>query len=199
MKRGGGKRHQDGRSVHRALDQIPSGIDRPLKSSEAEALTAETLKSLRGKEFLEKSIDYFRKSLETVALRDGYDIGDYSPDRLRIVDDHWLESAKEACAKEGIPPESGVLWSMYHGVGSYFGTVIIRNLGGRWRTPSTLTFWLSQALARPGILFNHWYVEVKGEKIPVFRIARWRCDGSGRVRSLAEAYEKIASGKSWSD
>ena len=169
-----------------------------LEQQETGMITLEELKLLRGREFLKKSIDYFRKSLETVASRDGYDIGDYSPDRLRAIDDHWLGSAKEACAKEGIPPESGVLWSMYHGVGSYFGTVIIRNLGGCWRTPSALTFWLSQALARPGILFNHWYVEVKGEKIPVFKIARWRCDGSGRVRSLAEAYEKIAAGRSWS-
>lgn len=176
-----------------------SDCSHPQESEKTEGITVEQLKSLRGREFLEKSIVCFNGLFVDTIMRYGVDIGDYSPERLRVIDDHFFESAKEACLKEGIPSDPGILWSMYHGVGSYFGTVVIRNLKGRWRTPSTLRFWLSQTLMSPGILFNHWFVEVNGKKIPVFKIARWRCDGSGRVRSLAEAYEKIASGRPWNE
>jgi len=162
-------------------------------------LTVDELKSLRGREFLEKSVEHFRKSLEESSLRVGVNLGDYSLANLRAIDEDLSGSVEEACAKEGIPPEPGVLWSMYHGYGSYLGTVIVRNLGGEWRTPSTLRLWLSNALRRPQILFDHWYVVVQGRRIPVFKVARWRCDGSGRVKSLAEVYDRIASGNSWSE
>jgi len=170
-----------------------------LEQKETGMITLEELKSLQGKEFLERSIDYYRKGFEAAYLRAGINLGDYSSDNLRAIDTDWKGSAEKICLEEGIPSDSGILSSVYHGVGSYFGTVIVRSLQGRWRTPSTLRFWLSQALLKPGILFNHWCVEVNGKKIPVFKIARWRCDGSGRVSSLVEVYEKIASGRSWSD
>jgi len=170
----------------------------PFELERNDAASLENLKSFRGREFLEKSIEYFRVSFEGAYLRAGIDLGDYSPDNLKAIDSDWKGSAEKICSEEGIPLDPGILWSVYHGVGSYLGTVIVRNLGGRWRTPSTLRFWLSQMLGRPGILFDHWYVELKGENIPVFKIARWRCDGSGRVKSLAEAYEEVAFKGFWS-
>ena len=169
----------------------------PCESEKKEMTTVEQLKLLRGREFLEKSIVCFDGLFVDAIMRMGVDISDHSPERLRAIDDHFFESAREACLKEGIPPEPGILWSMYHGVGSYFGTVIERNLGGKWRTPSVLRLWLSQILGNPAILFDHWYVESRGNRIPVFKIARWRCDGSGRVTSLAQEYEKIVSKGSW--
>ena len=172
--------------------------NRPCESEKKEVTTVEQLKLLRGREFLEKSIVCFDGLFVDASMRVGVDISDHSPERLRVIDGHVFESAKEACLKEGVPPEPGILWSMYHGLGSYFGTVIVRNLGGRWRTPSTLRFWLSQILGRPGILFDHWFVELDRKKIPVFKIARWRGDGSGRVKSLTEAYEEVASKGFWS-
>lgn len=170
---------------------------RPRESEKAEAITMEKLRSLRGREFLEKSVSFFDRLFVDTIMREGEDISDHSPERLRLIDEHFFESAKEACLRGGIPPDEGILWSAYHGVGSYFGLVIVRNLCGQWRTPSNVVFWLSRAIGRPSVLFNHWFVELNGKKIPVFKIARWRCDGSGRVRSLAEVYEKIASGRSW--
>lgn len=192
---------QQGRQngTRQTFEERPSRINHSLESKKTEAITLEELKSLRGQEFLEKSIEYFRASFEATYLRGGIDLSGYSLENLRVIDHSIIESAARICSEEGIPLDSGILWSVYHGVGSYFGTVIVRNLGGRWRTPSTLRFWLSHILGRPGILFDHWYVELKGERIPVFKIARWRCDGSGRVPSLAKAYEKIASGRSWSE
>ncbi|MFY9606717.1 MAG: hypothetical protein WAS24_08335 [Thermoplasmata archaeon] len=173
--------------------------DHTLESEEPGAITIEKLKSLRGREFLERSIEYFRNVIETSYSQVGYNLAGYSPEKLRVIDSDVTGSAKEACAREGVPAEPGILWSAYHGIGSYFGTVIVHNLGGHWRTPSTVRFQLSQMLGRPGILFDHWYVELNGKRIPVFKIARWRCDGSGRVKSLAEVYERIASGRSWRD
>jgi hypothetical protein len=157
----------------------------------------EELRALRGRQFLEGSIEYYRKTLEAIGMRIGIDLTDYSLESLRAIDTNCLESAEEACRQEGIPPLPGVIWSMYHGVGSYLGTTIVRNLGGDWLIPSTLRLWVSSVLSRPRVLFDHWYVIVKGERIPVFKIARWRCDGSRRVRSLVQVYERIAAGKTW--
>ncbi len=171
----------------------------PSGSKGASSITFEQLKSLHGRDFLVKSIAYYSDLFIEAIGKYGVDLSDYAPYKLKMIDQHFFESAKEACLGEGIPLEEGILLAVYHAVGSYFGVVIVRNLGGAWRHPSILRFWLSRLLGRPTLLFDHWYVVAKGKRIPVFKIARWRCDGSGRVLSLTEVYGRIAAGREWDD
>jgi hypothetical protein len=173
--------------------------ERSFKSKEEEAAAWERLRSLRGRHYLEESIEFYRKALVTVALREGRDLSDYSRACLRAIDRDIEEDAGRVLKRGSIESTSNTLWTMYHMLGSYFGTVIVEKLGGHWRTPNIIRYWQSRFLWNPSFLFDYWYVELNGHNIPVFKIVRWRCDGSGRVKSLAEVYERIASGRSWRD
>lgn len=166
----------------------------------SKAMNAEQLRSLRGKSLLVGLLEYSRETFHSVCWQSGISLHLYghSIDGLKAIDRNINESALEACRAVGLEPEPHVLWEVYHYVGTYFGDVIVNNLGGRWLFPSRFRLWISQIMRRPEILFDHWYVELRGNRIPVFKIARWRCDGSGRVKSLVEVYEEMASKGLWS-
>lgn len=178
----------------------PATEDRLIfRSREEETISWERLKSLRGKSYLEESIEFYRKGFMTIWFRDGLDLSSYSEECLKALDNDIKDDAGKVLNRGSKEAASNTLWTLYHMLGSYFGTVIARNLGGHWRTPSALRYWQSRLLWNPAFLFDYWYVELNGNMIPVFKIVRWRCDGSGRVKSLTEVYERIASGHAWHD
>jgi len=91
-----------------------------------------------------------------------------------------------------------VLLGVTESVGGYFGEVIVRNLGGEWSFPRWWRFYFSEIVGRPGVDMDHYFVIHKGNKIPILKIARWRFDGSGRVKSLYEVYKEIEATGKWS-
>jgi vacuolar-type H+-ATPase subunit E/Vma4 len=118
---------------------------------------------------------------------------DYSPRSLAQLDDDLPENLAAEAESRGTQVDSKMLWAFHAGLGSYFGEVLVRNLGGEWRYPNRLAAILSSLLNRPDILYGHWYVMIGKLKVRVFQIAYLR-EAFGKERaSLLKAYEKIAT------
>jgi hypothetical protein len=172
-------------------------------SADGREITTEMLRRCHGKRYMEECLAYYRQKFTAFAWEAGYSpyfhdwLHNYSPDGLSIMDGNVGESAEEIYAKEDIRSTPSLLWSFYRLYGTYFGDVIVRNLGGEWEIPSSIRLTLSRLLWWPELLFFHWNVKLNGKRIPVFKIAKWRFDGSGRVPSLAEAYDRIKSTGMW--
>jgi len=125
---------------------------------------------------------------------------DYTDISLKKIDDCFSMNLKKDFENIGIHDvELHELLSMYLGIGSYFGEVIIQNIGGEWIIPSRWKYWRARIAGDYIILFNNWYIYLKGHQIPVMNIAKGKLDGSGRVKSLYEAYKKIESRGKWSE
>ena len=94
----------------------------------------------------------------------------------------------------------------YIGEGGVLGEVIIRNLGGEWVYPSYARMRAYLILRDIGIpislsgriLFPKIQVRLKGELIPVMKIAKLRIGWDERVFSLPKAYEEIRRTGKWS-
>lgn len=171
--------------------------------SEEEDALAERARKSHGKRWLINSMDFSRLVFRGQCWQSGISIHvyGYSREGLEILDKCWLgpdiESMAESLAKSGFQPSTSKLWGEYHMVGTYLGDIIVKNLGGDWHIPGTLRLALSRLLGWPELLFFHWNVKLNGKRIPVFKIAKWRFDGSERVPSLAEAYDRIKSTGTW--
>lgn len=129
-----------------------------------------------------------------------YEYLDFSPESIKnkvdsLEMEYMLNEWREKKIKH--KPLLGLL-GLTESVGGYFGEVIVRNLGGEWSFPRWWRFYVSEIIGRPGIFFDHYFVIHKGNKIPVLKIARWRFDGSGRVKSLYEVYKEIEATGKWS-
>ena len=85
-------------------------------------------------------------------------------------------------------------WLVALGPSSYFGEVLVKNLGGKWRYPSRLVVFYSYYTGYLSPVFRHWFVLVGKQRIPVFEIVRRRMI-IGQEESLVKAYHDIASGR----
>lgn len=147
---------------------------------------------------LRRSLEYTRNAVSSSLLTDAV-VTDYSPRSLGNIDESILSSLEEIGRKEGVTPSRSLTWGWYEGLGSYFGEVIIRNLGGKWVFPPPKRIWQARFRRDMSLFYDFFFVDLNGSLIPVIKIARLRQDGSGRVRSLSQAYEQIAVSGSWSE
>ncbi|MEM0343594.1 MAG: hypothetical protein QXU73_05030 [Thermoplasmata archaeon] len=156
-----------------------------MSESEAQALPPKY-----SRKHLEMHLDKIREVFWKAARQDG--ISGYSPENLRRFDD-VLSDFRPTFAELGCPdPDLATLWGAYAGVGSYFGDVLVNNLGGRWRYPNQLVTILGLIFERPDWIYRHWYVAVGRRKVPVFIIAMRRHTLGREKASLVKAYEEIA-------
>lgn len=124
---------------------------------------------------------------------------DYSPEsieRLERLDTKHPDDFRyvlEWRSSHGFSNSEAQLWLLNMVMGWYFGEVLVRNLGGRWRYPSRFYALLALLLFKPGIAYRHWYVVVGKQKVPVFELARRR-GTMGPDESLFRAYQIIAKG-----
>jgi len=118
---------------------------------------------------------------------------DHSPKSLAQLDDDLPESITKEAERKGYEFDNRTVWAFHAGLGSYFGEVLVRNLGGEWRYPNRLAVAFALLLNRPDILYRHWFVVVGKLKVRVFEIARRR-ETLGKERaSLFKAYDEIAA------
>ena len=118
---------------------------------------------------------------------------DHSPKSLAQLDDDLPESITREAERKGYAFDKETLWAFHAGLGSYFGEVLVRNLGGEWKYPNRLAVALALLLNRPDILYGHWFVVVDKRKVRVFEIARRRETLGKEKASLFKAYEEIAA------
>ena len=160
------------------------------------------LKGLDAESIVKEIFGYLRNELEGAYYYGGGQFLDYSAESLQIVDkNNIIEDAKNypdwdiryclamVCAQEG----------------SYFGEVILRNLGGKWKYCGELRFFLYKVLINlgfpfdpsVGIVLRKCGIDLDGRFIPVIRIAKLRLRKNKRVKSLHEVYEKIRTTGDW--
>jgi len=151
----------------------------------------------RIREFLQAKFEEAGK--ESIAATGRFVVPDYSPESLRYLEEfhpkstvQWQETLKLR-SKLGLRNTQDWLWLLSMLPGWYFGEVLVRNLGGRWKYPNRGYFILALILFRPAILYRHWYVIVGKQKVPVFELAMRR-GILGTDESLYRAYWLIAQG-----
>lgn len=125
---------------------------------------------------------------------------DFTPDSLGCIDStNIIDEYK----KRGMVP---TLTASFAEEGGYLGEVIIRNLGGEWVYPSDKRWKRHIILTMIGVppeyflryLFIECHIRLKGELIPVMKIAKLRLKKDSRVPSLKGAYDEIARTGKWS-
>ena len=132
----------------------------------------ESLPPKHSKRYLELHLNKIRDLFWQAAKQDG--ITDYSPRNLARFDE-VLSDIRMTFAEEGCPnPDLSTLWMAYAGVGSYFGDVLVHNLGGRWKYPNWFIAILGLTFGRPDWIYRRWFVVVGRRKVPVFVIAMRR-------------------------
>jgi hypothetical protein len=124
---------------------------------------------------------------------------DYTPATLQLLSE--LNVTEPFWGVRGWPNSTAV----YFEEGAVLGEVIIRNLGGKWIYPSHARLSMYQFLANIGfpyswrgsIIFPHFQINLKGQRIPVMKIARLRMKLNEKVFSLEKAYEAIKKSGIW--
>lgn len=150
----------------------------------------ESLPPKHSKRYLELHLNKIRDLFWQAAKQDG--ITDYSPRNL-VRFDEILSDIRMTFAEEGCPnPDLSTLWMAYAGVGSYFGDVLVHNLGGRWKYPHWFVAILGLTFGRSDWIYRRWFVVVGRRKVPVFVIAMRRHTRGREKASLLRAYEEIA-------
>lgn len=120
-------------------------------------------------------------------------IADYAPSSLARFDESLSNDIRSEIPRMGHPePDLETLWFFYAMLGSYFGDVLVHNLGGNWRYPNSLVALVGLTFGRPDWIYRRWYVVVGRRKIPVFVIAMRRHTLGRDKASLVKAYEEIA-------
>jgi hypothetical protein len=122
---------------------------------------------------------------------------DYSVESLERMEHHVLPQTPEqfkeqirALEDQSVPR----LWFFSMGFGSYFGEVIIRNLGGKWKYPSRILVFLCLWGGYISPVYRHWYVVVGKQKVPVFDIMKSRLEMGAKGVSLVRIYREIEKG-----
>lgn len=85
-------------------------------------------------------------------------------------------------------------WLVALGPGAFFGEVIRKNLGGRWKYPSRLRVFFSFYGGYVSPIFLNWFIIVDKQKIPVFEIARRRLTKGAKEVSMVQIYDEVANG-----
>jgi hypothetical protein len=107
--------------------------------------------------------------------------------------EEWRSEILPLATERGFCTSPAHLWLLHMPTGSYFGEVLVRNLGGKWRRPNSLLAVLAFLFSMPDLLYSHWYVVVGRQKIPVFELARRR-GTLGATESLVKIYQEVANG-----
>ena len=151
-------------------------------------------KGLHGKE---KFGDWLISTIKGLLIQSkaNGEIFDYSSVSLRNVLDEMQYSMPNMINGEALSPNHFLIWCL--GIGGCFGETIIRNLGGKWQFPNRMDLEIARIRNKPERLVDHYFVVQGKNRIPVMKIARWRYDGNGRVKSLYEIYEKIRTTGDW--
>jgi hypothetical protein len=129
-----------------------------------------------------------------------YTTPDYTPESLERLEPYLGQSPEDYrkiliwSNNHGFSNSPDQLWLMWMTLGCYFGEVLVRNLGGKWKYPSRLYGYLAVAFNWPGLAYRHWYVIVGKQKVPVFELSRRRCV-MGPDESIYRACQLIAKGQ----
>jgi hypothetical protein len=148
--------------------------------------------------FLEAQLTAF--SQISLSMVRHYTIPDYTPGSLEKLEPYHGQTPTEYEElliwrnNHGLSNSPDQLWLMWMTLGCYFGEVLVRNLGGKWKYPSRLYGYLAVAFNWPGLAYRHWYVIVGKQKVPVFELSRRRCV-MGPDESIYRAYQLIAKGQ----
>ena len=148
---------------------------------------------------MKRSLEYTRKLMSSDMIYWWNIVTDFTIGSLDRIDKKSTSNLMTFCKDEGIPYNENMIWGWYEGLGSYFGEVIIRNLGGIWEFPPRELLRRARRAKNLSIFYDQFYVNINGNRIPVIKVARLKLDGSGEVQSLRQAYEQIASTGRWSD
>jgi len=153
-----------------------------------------------------KILDFTRDAFETYMVGNGV-TPDYSPHSISLIDEMLSANLKIEFQKDNVMISDINLQGLYQGIGGYFGKTIVKNMNGSWVYPSIGVLFIGLIVdpnRHPSIgtyevrfINNHIYVAINGKKIPVMKIARWRCNGSLRIKSLYEVYERIRTTGNW--
>jgi hypothetical protein len=162
------------------------------------------------KRFTQESLERDRREFLNFFISDGGGLYPY-PEKEQIRLDFTLESLrrlesfllqnpkdyrKQVLRVSGPPNPVWTnmdLWKPHEGLGSYFGEVLVRNLGGTWQGPSKSLVDECRKSGEVDPLFQQWYVVVNCQNVPVFDLAGRRNE-LGPTESLQLAYDKIANG-----
>ena len=78
--------------------------------------------------------------------------------------------------------------------GSYLGEIMVKHLGGKWRYPSRLRVLIGIYCGYLSPVFDHWFVTVGEQKVPVFEIAKRSMMLGVREESLSQVYNGVKRG-----
>ena len=130
---------------------------------------------------------------------------DLSPKNLAIIDqslscniEDFIRNQAQKEDREIKHPIHEMKMAAYVFIGIYLGDVVCKNLGGKWELPGIIRYQGARIFQKGPIFFNKWFIILgNGKKIPVLKIARLRFDGSQKIKSLHEVYEKIRTTGDW--
>ena len=117
----------------------------------------------------------------------GWDISEYRPEDLQIIDRLLGERFKDTVKKEERKYESAVF-----GFGVYLGEVIVRRLDGQWHFPTRFQALLGSLSLDPFKGERYFYVLTGDRRVDVFRAARNAIEKTSGISSLYDFYEQCA-------
>ena len=117
----------------------------------------------------------------------GWDISEYRPEDLQIIDRLLGERFRDAVRREQRRYESAVF-----GFGTYLGEVLVRRLGGRWHFPTRFQALIGSLSLDPFKGERYFYVLLDDRRVDVFRAARNAIEKTSGIFSLYDLYENCA-------
>jgi len=117
----------------------------------------------------------------------GWDISEYRPEDLQIIDRLLGERFRDAVRREQRRYESAVF-----GFGTYLGEVLVRRLGGRWHFPTRFQALIGSLSLDPFKGERYFYVLLDDRRVDVFRAARNAIEKTSGIFSLYDFYENCA-------
>ena len=142
------------------------------------------------KKRLRRSLEYTRNAMNIGMTKSGV-VMDYTPGSLSKVDEAIIE-IKDEIARGIDVPSKNIELGFIEGIGSYFGEVVIRNMGGTWFFPPRTRLWAGRLHKDMSLFYDLWYVELSGSRIYALKTARLFWEGGRKAVSLAEAYRQIS-------
>lgn len=142
------------------------------------------------KKRLRRSLEYTRNAMNIAMVKSGV-VMDYTPESLSKVDEAILE-IKDEIARGIDVPSKNIELGFIEGIGSYFGEVVIRNIGGSWVFPPRTKLWAGRLHKDMSLFYDLWYVESSGRRVCALKVARMFWEGGRKATSLAEAYKQIS-------
>jgi hypothetical protein len=139
------------------------------------------------------------------AIEEWHLTDDLSPKNLAILEqflsgniENFIRTQAQKEGRELGYPMYEIKMALYVFIGIYFGDVICKNLGGNWKLPGIISYYVARIFQIPSLFYDRWYIILGNRKrIPVLKIVRLRFDNGQQAKSLYEIYEKIRMTGDW--